>query len=224
MTKSSLLEARVLALVWAVAAVVVARADGALHGGADACVATTAAPTVGAVMRIFHTSLYVRGRYVGAAPCYLVSGDTLSTDTRGRRSSSCPLGVGRPNASFFRSRSFASFQGRAANNAEEVVGRCHVLGRQNLVLSGEWRDDPGARGVGRRGRGGSARQGDLQRRGGFPAGLVKVGAGSLTVRAPGGSRVVKQGYAVLVFQTGMIKGPESAQFDAKDGLALARLR
>jgi hypothetical protein len=213
---------KLLALTALAAALIASGAERAHSGGAKACVgATSGHSKVGAITRIFHTSVFVRSRYISAAPCDLLAGDGVRTDARGEavlrvavegRETTCALlqrvtlnvyptsqiplpSSSRRVVSFSAGRTWCSRKGR-------TVKSLYSAGKAKLLT-------------------GAATFGVEVDRGTV---LVKVASARLRVQTETATKVLLPRQAVLISPTGRITGPVRARFDAKDGLALARLR
>jgi hypothetical protein len=215
---------KLLALTALAAALTASGAEKANSSRAEQCVgATSGRAKVGAITRILHTSVFVRNRYMSAAPCDLLDGDDVRTDSRGEavlqlaiggRATTCALlqrgtitvypASGLPLSSS--SRRVVSFSAGRTWCARRgtTVKSLYSAGRAELLT-------------------GAATFGVEVDRGTV---LVKVAPSSATLRVQTtvATKVLLQRQAVLISPTGKITGPEPARFDAKDGLALARLR
>jgi hypothetical protein len=214
---------RLLALT-ALAAALIASAERAHSSRAEACAGATSGRTkVGAITRIFHTSVFVRSRYISAAPCDLLTGDVVKTDLRGEavlrlavegRETTCALlqrvtlnvypasqfslsSTRRRVVSFSAGRTWCSRKGRTTAKSLYSAGQAKFL------------TDDATFGV-------EVDRGTV---------LVKVAlGGTLRVWTQTAAEVLRRGKAALISPKGKITGPVTARFDAKDGLALARLR
>jgi hypothetical protein len=213
---------KLLALTALAAALTASGAERAHSVGVEPCVgAISKRPRVGAITRILHTSVFVRNRYTSAAPCELFAGDEVRTDSRGEavlrlriagQETTCALlqrvtmNVYTPPGIPLSSREIQVvdfWAGRTwCSKRKTTVLSLYSAGKAQLLTS-------------------AATFGVEVDRGTV---LVKVASARLLVRTKVASKVLRRRQAALISPTGRITGPVPARFDAKDGLALARLR
>ena len=185
--------------------------------------ATSSHAKVGAIARILHTSVFVRHRYLSAAPCDLVAGDDVRTDSRGEAVLQLAIGGRVTTCALLQRGTITVYPASGFPLLVLEQAGCQLLGRKNLVLGrgttakslytagkAELLTDGATFGV-------EVDRGTV---------LVKVAPGSATLRVQTSvaTKVLLQRQAVLISPTGKITGPEPARFDARDSLALARLR
>jgi hypothetical protein len=203
---------RCAALVAGAAAVVALGVESSASSTQVLCARSSAQPKVGTLTKILHTTVFVAGTYVAAAPCDVIRDDEVKTDSRGEavfrlsvagRVTRCvvlPLARGRAYPTkrsgavldFISGRSWCSTTG--GNRTSFFLARGIKIVSTQAIFGID---------VGRRV-------------------TIKVYSGSLRIN---NKTALRPRLEMVLSPTGkIIRRPRAAVFDADDGLAIAQLR